>query len=107
MSPYTKEALEAQVEHWKAEAERQRKARLLELILGLVVLTILISFTIWYTAWSQANADKRWCAFLVPLDQRYQKLLERTPGQPPTPTSKDAEDFARRLHLLVTKEFHC
>jgi hypothetical protein len=97
--------LEAQVAHWKDESERQRKARITEAIIGLVALGLLISFTIWYSAWTQANADKRWCSFLVPLDQRYQKLLEPTAGQPPV--SEDSKEFARRLHLLVDKEFNC
>jgi hypothetical protein len=92
MSPYTKEALEAQAEHWKQEAERQKKARVVEGILGLVTLGLLISFTIWYTAWVQSNSDKRWCAFMAPLDQRYQQL------QSPDP---EAKKFAERLNDLV------
>lgn len=107
MSPYTKEALEAQAEHWRQEADRQRKARFTEAIAGLVVLGLLISFTIWYTAWNQHKSDSRWCAFMVPLDQRYQKLIEPD-NDPKTPApSQDAKDFAARLHGLVTEQLNC
>lgn len=98
MSPYTKEALEAQVEHWKQEADRQRKARFLEGIIGLVVLGALLSFTLWYTAWTVDQSDKRWCEFMVPLDQRYQQLKTQNP---------EAKEFADRLHFLVKDRLHC
>lgn len=94
MSPYTKEALEAQVKHWQHEAERQRRARFLESFIGLVVLGALISFTIWYTGWSQAKSDERWCDLMLPLDQRQQKIVNPTPDQ---------AEFAARMHRLVGK----
>lgn len=92
MSPYTKEALEAQARHWEEEAHRQQRMRIMQAILGLVVLGMLISFTLWYTARAQAKSDARWCAFMVPLDQRYQKLENPDP---------DAQEFAKRLRVLV------
>lgn len=97
MSPYTKEALEAQVTHWKHEAERQRRARLLEAILGLISLGALISFTLWYTAWSQQKADARWCELMVPLDQRQEQIKNPTPEQ---------KEFRDSMHRLVGK-LHC
>lgn len=93
MSPYTKEMLEAQVEHWKKEAERHRRFRVIEGVVGIVVLGLLISFTIWYTGHVRAEGDRRWCAFMVPLDQRYQQL--------PSDADPEAKQFARRLHDLV------
>lgn len=97
MSPYTKETLEAQVKHWREEAERQRRARLLEMFVGLVVLGALISFTIWYTGWSQAKGDERWCDLMLPLDQRQQQIANPT---------ADQKEFADRMHRLVGK-LHC
>jgi hypothetical protein len=103
MSPYTKEALEAQVQHWREEAKRQYRARIMEAIVGLVALGALISFTLWYTAWAQAQSDKRWCEFMVPLDQRYQKLLD----DPNAITNPDTKEFADRLHFLVKDRLNC
>ena len=91
--PYTKEALEAQAKHWEEEAHRQRRFRAIEGIIGLVVLGALISFTIWYTAHAVREADRRWCAFMVPLDQRYQQL--------PADAPPEAKEFAGRLRELV------
>jgi hypothetical protein len=92
LSPYTKEALEAQAAHWQQEAERQRRLRFNERIVGLIALGALISFNIWYTGYTQSKSDASWCAFLVPLDARYQSLETKDP---------DALTFARQLHELV------
>jgi hypothetical protein len=97
VSPYTKEALEAQVDHWRKEAERHRKARFAEALIGLVALGLLISFTLWYTAWSQAQSDARWCELIAPLDDRQQKIPNPTPEQ---------KDFAGKMHVLRVK-LHC
>jgi hypothetical protein len=103
MSPYTKEVLEAQAAHWEAEALRQKKMRILEALVGLVVLGALISFTIWYTAHVQAKGDQRWCTFMVPLDQRYQSLVTTDDPKP----DPDAAEFAARLHYLVNHDLNC
>ena len=97
MSPYTKEMLEAQIKHWQREAERQRRARLLEAFIGLIVLGALISFTIWYAGWKQAQADSRWCDLIVPIDDRQQTITNPTPDQ---------KEFADRMHTLRRK-LHC
>ena len=99
MSPFTKEALEAQAQHWEEEAIRQRRARIVQAVLALVALGFLFSFTIWYTGYVRAKADQRWCAFMVPLDQRYQQL--------PPDADPEAKEFARRLNALVANDLKC
>lgn len=95
--PYTKEMLEAQVAHWQKEAERQRKARIAEGLVGLVVLALLISFTLWYTRYTVVESDKRWCTLMVSLDDRWQRI--------PNP-SEDAKRFADQVHDL-RRQLHC
>ncbi len=91
MSPFTKEALEAQAQHWKEEAEKQRRARYLQGIIGLVALGALISFTIWYVADNQRKSDQIWCELITGLDDRYRAV------QSPTP---EAADFAIKIHKI-------
>lgn len=97
MSPYTKEALEAQAQHWKKEAERQRRARFLEALFGLVVLGGLISFTLWYVAHTQSVSDQRWCDLMTSIDKRNQAL--KSP-------SADQQEFINKIHDLTVK-LHC
>jgi ABC-type transport system involved in cytochrome bd biosynthesis fused ATPase/permease subunit len=99
VSPFTKEALEAQARHWEEEAHRQRRFRILQGIIGLVALGALISFTIWYTGYVRHKADQRWCAFMVPLDKRYQQL--------PPEADPEAKEFAERLNYLVVNDLKC
>lgn len=97
MSPFTKEMLEAQAAHWKEEAERQRKARFTEAILGLIALGLLFSFTLWYVAYQQSVSDRRWCSLMVPLDDRNQQIARPTPEQ---------QEFIKSIHYL-RQQMHC
>ncbi len=66
----------------------KRKTIVFQILLNLLVVGGLISFTVWYVA---QNA-RRWCDLMQPLDKRYQALQTQDPA---------AIEFRQHLHELV------
>jgi len=78
--------------------ENTRNRRIAQATVALIGVAILISFTIWYTSYSQRQDDLRWCALMVGLDNRYQSL--------PPDSDPAALDFATKIHDL-RRSLHC
>ncbi len=66
----------------------RRKTLVIQIIINLMVVGALISFTVWYVA----QNDRRWCDLMQPLDKRYQALQTKDPA---------AIEFREDLHDLV------
>lgn len=77
--------------------QRRANRNVVRSLVALLGVAILISFTLWYVARSQREADLRWCALMVPLDDRYQRLPDPSP---------DAKQFADSVHVLRS-QLHC
>ena len=77
---------------------KRADTRITQSLIALVGVLIAISFNFWYTAHSQDQNDKRWCALMVSLDNRYQAL--------PQDANADAKVFAAQIHVL-RQDFHC
>lgn len=97
MSQNAKEGQETQVRKWRTEAERHRRARLMEAFFGLMVLGALISFTLWHVAHNQRVSDERWCDLLTSIDKRNQALKN---------PSAEQQEFIAKIHEL-TMRMHC
>ena len=84
-------------EEQREQEHRKDRRRATEALIALLGVAVLISFTLWYVAYSQREADLRWCSLMVPLDDRYQKLVDPSP---------DAKQFADSVHVLRS-QLHC
>lgn len=74
-----------------AEMEQQRSTRLLSAGLALVGILVALSINLFYTKYTQQQSDRRWCALIVSLDDRYRAIPNPAP---------EATAFQRRIHDL-------
>jgi hypothetical protein len=79
--------------------EYQRNTRIMQAIMALIGLAVLVGVNLWYSHYVQVQADKRWCALMVSLDDRYQAI-------PRGSMNADALRFADQIHVLRA-DFHC
>jgi hypothetical protein len=82
------------------EYEEERNKRIMQAVMGLVAMILLVSFNLWYTSYSQAKADSRWCELVGGLDDRYQRLSAQQKADP------EVAKFIRTMGRLRS-ELHC
>lgn len=73
--------------------QRERRDNAVRFVVAMVGVVTLVSFCILYTAYSQREADKRWCALIGGFDDRYRQL------QTEDPAAKELAGELRKLRV--------